>query len=346
LASASPPAVVEQVAHQRPPVGQPGELIGVRQPVQGPLQMTTFADVADVHHQRRHLGHGPLVGDSGLGVPPDVVAVPQSRVDQRGRPVGVLTGQHGGDHRLRVGGVVGVDQVAEGPADHLGVGQPEQPGGGRRLPADPQTFVEDQGEVGGAGDQRAEVRFLLPELARVGPDVADDQQLAGHQHGDHGDAEQDRGGVERAVDGQVVTGGDDPHGRRHRQQRVARQVLLRLGRLDPARGLAAGTALGAQRHSADHGQADDRQSPVRVAGQHEVDQHALPDQRQDHPGGTPQRRRPVQPGPQRHDRDDRDRGRRDQRVEQPEGGRVGHRRDQVRGKPQAHAQPDTVVDPP
>jgi hypothetical protein len=180
--------------------------------VQRTLQVQPLADVAHVHHEGRHLGHGTLVGDRRLGVAPQLGAVPQPGADQRRRPVGMLAGQHRVDHRLGLGHVVGVDQVAELAPDHLVVGEAEQPGRGRRLPSDPQPLVEDQGEVGGPGHQRSEVRLGGLQLAGVPPDVAHHEQLARDQHGHHADAEDDAEVVELAHRDQVPERGDHTDG--------------------------------------------------------------------------------------------------------------------------------------
>ncbi len=221
----------EQVTHQRLPVRQAGELVQVRQAVQGALQVAALADVPHVHHQRGHLGHRTLVGDGRLGVPPELRAVPQAGADQHGRATLVLAGEHRADHRERVAGVLGVDHLAERPAQHPVVAQPEQPGRGRGLPAHGEPLVEHQGEVGGAGHQGAEVRLGDAQTSRVQPDVADHQQLPRDQDTDHDHREDDTLGVEAGRGQQVPHRGDHADRGRDREQRIAREVTIRVDRL-------------------------------------------------------------------------------------------------------------------
>ena len=59
-------------------VGEAGQLVDERDPVQGPLQLLALPHIAQVHHESGDLGDVPLVGQAPLGLPPAAVPVAQA----------------------------------------------------------------------------------------------------------------------------------------------------------------------------------------------------------------------------------------------------------------------------
>jgi hypothetical protein len=148
------PAQDREPVQQLLAVGQAGELVRTRQPVQAALQLPPLAHVAYVYHERPDLGHAAQIAHRGLGVPPVPEAVAQPGLDEHAAAeLGAGLGEDGGQPLAYPAGVVRVYPGQERPAHHVLVGQAELARRGRRLPPDGEVGVEHHGDLRGARDQ-------------------------------------------------------------------------------------------------------------------------------------------------------------------------------------------------